>query len=75
MLGLMQVISYMMKLGYHEFDIDCAFTDIVNGDRDLDDLCLELGIEFGSPTVRQSAIDKVSMWNSAYNVLKMKQGA
>jgi hypothetical protein len=65
----------MFKLGYSEAEIDCAFTEINNGDATLDDLCLELGIEFGSPTIRQAAIDKVDRYDSALAVIKMKMGA
>jgi len=61
-------------LEYSELEIDSAFTDIVNGEATVEDLCDILGIEL-SPTILDQAQLKVSKWESALFVIKMKQGA
>lgn len=75
MLGLMQVINYMVvNLEYSHIEIDEAFTAIVNGDETIASLCDVLGIEL-SPTSAQLAQEKVSKWESAFFVIKMRQEA
>lgn len=74
MLGLMQVINYMMSQGYPPSEIETIFVGIANGEATVDDLLCELGLEL-NPTSLRLAQEKVSKWASAYNVLKMRQAA
>lgn len=75
MLGLMQILNYMLThTEYSDIEIDEAFTAVVNGDETIDSLCYALGIEL-CETSRQLAQAKVSKWESAFRVLKMQRGA
>lgn len=73
MLGLMQIMSYMLnQLEYSEQEIREHFQQLEAGEYDLDDLMESIGLEFGSPTIRDQAILKISKWPSALAVTLMR---
>lgn len=74
MLGLMQIINYMYSLGLTETAIRHYFEGMIEEGSTVNELCDFLGIEL-SRTVLEQAELKVSKWESALFVIKMKQGA
>lgn len=72
MLGLMQILNYMYNnLGHHEFEIDHAFTAIVNGDETIESLLAVLGLEMSPLNIKMTQ-EKVSKWKSAFHIVKMR---
>jgi hypothetical protein len=71
MLGLMQIINYMFKIGYDETEISLVFNNIKT-EEDLTVLLDELGIELGNEVIFKSTFEKLDKYPSALSVTKMR---
>lgn len=73
MIQLLQIISHMFSRGYSQFEIDCAFTDILNGDEDIETLLDFIGVEITDNQMSYLK-PKLSLYESALNVTALKLG-
>ena len=69
---LLQIMNHMLSnLEYSVVDVDCAFTDIENGDESLSDLCYGIGFD-PTPSQLKMAEKSIKNWKSALHATAMK---